>query len=300
VTYLRPAPKTPIVKTYPVAALTRLTIWVDMEGPEFEAEEFSAIFHSTLPIMVERSMYADTPGQPWAGGTSSAAVAALSAQWFFAEGATGSFFNTFFLIENPNVAQITVRATYLLYTGQSFQKDYVIPGDTRFTLNPAADDAQLVSTAFSTKFETLGGEGCIVERAMWWPASLPWIEGHNSAGVTSTGTMWAVAGGELGGADNAETYVLVANTSSSATSIRVRAYADDDTTAEHTFAVSASTRFNLNMRDYFPEMSGKKFGVTIESLGTTPAQITAEVSVYLSADGVAWSAGSNAQATRLK
>jgi hypothetical protein len=47
-------------------------------------------------------------------------------------------------------------------------------------------------------------------------------------------------------------------------------------------------------------MIGKKFGVVVESLGTVPAQITAEVSVYLSADGVTWSAGSNAPATRLR
>jgi hypothetical protein len=300
VTYLRPAPKTPLVKSYAVPALTRLTIWVDAEGPEFVAEEFSAVFQSTLPIMVERSMYADAPDQTWAGGTSSAAVSELSPVWYFAEGATGSFFNTFFLIENPNSTQVTVRATYLLYTGDTFQKDYVVAGDTRFTLNPAADDTRLESTAFSTKFETLSNQGIIVERAMWWPASLPWIEGHNSAGVTATGTTWAVAEGELGGADKAETYVLVGNTSPLMGSIRVRAYADDDTTAERTFAVSPNTRFNINMHDYFPEMNGKKFGVTIESLGTNPAQITAEVSVYLSADGVTWSAGSNAQATRLK
>jgi hypothetical protein len=300
VTYLRPAPKTPLVRTYAVAAKSRLTIWVDAEGPEFEEEEFSAVFHSPQPIMVERSMYADAPGQTWAGGTSSAAVAALSPQWFFAEGATGSFFDTFFLIENPNATQETVRATYLLYTGDSFQKDYIVAGNTRFTLGINADDPRLSNTAFSTKFETLSGDGIIVERAMWWPASLPWIEGHNSAGVTSTGTEWAVAEGELGGPDKAETFVLVANTSPVAASIRVRAFADDDTTAERTFAVSPNTRFNLNMRDFFPALIGKRFGVTIESLGTLPAQITAEVSVYLSADGVTWSAGSNAQATRLK
>ncbi len=115
-----------------------------------------------------------------------------------AEGATGSFFDTFFLIENPNTAAVTVRATYLLYTGVSFQKDYVVAGNTRFTLGANSDDPQLANTAFSTKFETLGGEGIIVERSMWWPATLPWIEGHDSAGVTATGTMWAVAEGEIG------------------------------------------------------------------------------------------------------
>lgn len=300
VTYLRPAPKPPIVKSYAVAAKTRLTIWVDAEGPEFEAEEFSAVFNSTLPIMVERSMYADTPDQVWAGGTSAAAVHQPEGQWFFAEGATGSFFDTFFLIENPNPAALTVRATYLLYTGVSFTKDYVVAGNTRFTLGANADDPQLANTAFSTKFETLGGEGIIVERSMWWPASLPWIEGHDSAGVTATGTMWAVAEGDIGGPDNAETYVLVANTSPFTAHLRVRALADDNTVVERLFDVTHDTRFNINVRDMFPEMIGKKFGVVIESQGATPAQITAEVSVYLSADGVSWSAGSNAQATRLQ
>ncbi len=80
----------------------------------------------------------------------------------------------------------------------------------------------------------------------------------------------------------------------------MRALADDDTVIERFFDVTHDTRFNINMHDLFPEMIGKKFGVVIESQGATPAQITAEVSVYLSADGVSWSAGSNAQATRLQ
>src|SRR5262249_40964404 len=72
ITYLRPAPKTPIVKSYAIQAKSRLTIWVDQEGPEFEAEELSAVFRSDVPIVVERAMYIDTPDQVWAGGTDSA------------------------------------------------------------------------------------------------------------------------------------------------------------------------------------------------------------------------------------
>jgi uncharacterized repeat protein (TIGR01451 family) len=301
VTYLRPAPKSPIVKTYQVRGKSRLTIWVDAEGPEFEAEELSAVFHADLPIMVERSMYVDAPGQVWAGGTSSAAVHAPAPQWFFAEGATGGFFDTFFLLANPNAHDVAVRATYLLYTGDSFTKDYTVSANSRFTIGAGGDDPRLANTAFSTRFDVIGGvDGIIAERTMWWPASLPWIEGHNSTGVTMTGTAWAIAEGEVGGADVAETYVLVANTSAFAGSIRVRALADDGTTVTRTFPIAASTRFNINIRDAFPEMVGKKFGTVIESLGDVPAQITAEVSVYLSADGVTWSAGSNAPATRLR
>jgi hypothetical protein len=64
--------------------------------------------------------------------------------------------------------------------------------------------------------------------------------------------------------------------------------------------VPASARFNVNVREAFPEMVGKKFGVLLESLDPNPAQITAEVSIYPSANGVTWSAGSNAPATRLR
>ncbi len=300
VTYLRPAPKTPLVKSYPIPANSRLTIWVDNEGPEFEAEEFSAVFHADVPIVVERAMYVDTPNQIWAGGTDSAAVHTPSPQWFFAEGATGTFFDTFFLIANPNAAAVPVRATYLLYTGESFTKDYVVGANSRFTIAAAGEDPRLASSAFSTKFETLGGEGIVAERTMWWPATLPWIEGHNSTGATTTGTKWAIAEGELGGADAAETYVLVANTSAFAGTVSVRVMSDDGAIVTRSIVVPASSRYSINVRDMFPEMIGKKFGVVLESVDATPAQIAAEVSIYLSADGVTWSAGSNAQATRLR
>ena len=43
-----------------------------------------------------------------------------------------------------------------------------------------------------------------------------WTEAHNSPGATATGTRWALAEGEVGGPDGAETYVLIANTTSTA------------------------------------------------------------------------------------
>jgi len=300
VTYLRPAPKAPIVRSYPVAATSRLTIWVDAEGPEFDAEEFSAVFHADQPIVVERAMYADTPDHIWAGGTDSAAVHAPAPQWFFAEGATGAFFDTFFLIANPNPDPVTVRATYLLYTGESFTKDYAIAANSRFTISAGSDDPRLASTAFSTSFQSLGGQGIVAERSMWWPATLPWIEGHNSTGATTTGTMWGIAEGELNGPDLAETYVLVANTSATVANVRARAMSEDGAIVTRSIVVAGNSRYTINTREVFPEMIGKKFGMVLESLGDTPAQIVAEVSVYLSADGITWSAGSNAPATRLR
>jgi hypothetical protein len=300
VTYYRPQPRPPIVKNYTFGAHSRGNIWVDAEGPEFVAEEFSAKVESDVPIMVERVMYADTPGKTWAAGTAAAGIHELSSTWFFAEGASSSFFNTFILIQNPNAAPVTVRATYLLDTGEVRSKDYPVMANSRFNISANSDSIGLLGHSFSTRLETLGGEGILAERAMWWPSGGPWTEGHASAGVTSTGTEFLVAGGEQGGADHAKTYVLVANVSTFAASLRVRAIADDDTVIERFFAVPKNSRFNVDVAALFPEMVDKKFGLLIESIGASPAQITAEVSVYLSADGEFWSAGSNAQATRVR
>lgn len=300
VTYYRPQPRDPIVKTYTFDGHSRGNIWVDAEGPEFAAEEFSAKVESDVPIMVERVMYADTPGKTWAAGTAASAIHDLSPSWFFAEGAASSFFNTFFLVQNPNDHAITVRATYLLDSGSVLTKNYPVPANSRYNISANGDSVGLMGHSFSTRLETLSGDGFLAERAMWWPSSGPWTEGHASAGVANTGTLFVVAGGEQGGADKASTFVLVANQSSIGASLRVRAIADDDTVIERFFPVPQSSRFNIDVGALFPEMKDKKFGLLVESIGAVPAQITAEVSVYLSADGQFWSAGSNAQATRVR
>ena len=69
----------------------------------------------------------------------------------------------------------------------------------------------------------------IVERAMWWPQP-QWYEAHNAPGTTVTGTRWALAGGEVGGATSLQTYVLLANTSTFAGQARVTLYFEDGTT----------------------------------------------------------------------
>ena len=60
---------------------------------------------------------------------------------------------------------------------------------------------------------------------MWWPGPALtanyWYEAHNSPGATATATRWITGGGEAGGADDAETYVLIANTTTTPGRARV-------------------------------------------------------------------------------
>lgn len=66
-----------------------------------------------------------------------------------------------------------------------------------------------------------------------------------------------------------------------------------------TFPIAAASRFNVDVGTEVPESIGKRFGVVVESLGATPAQLVVERAMYSDAGGVRWAAGSNALATRL-
>lgn len=311
VTYLLPPPAAPLVKTYTVGPQSRFNIWVDNEGltdttlAALANAELSAIIESTngVPIIAERAMYLDQPGRALGAGHESAGVTAPSTQWFLAEGATGSYFDLFILIANPDATAASVQAEYLLDSGQVITKHYGVAGNSRFNIWVDLEDAALANAALSTRITSTNGVPIIVERAMWWPGptSESWQEAHNSPGEVTTGTRWALAEGEVGGARETETYVLIANTSAFAGTARVTVLFEDGTApVTRDFALPASSRSNVAPAADFPETAGKRFGMLVESIGGTPAQIVVERAMYSNAQGVRWAAGTNALATKLQ
>jgi hypothetical protein len=310
VTYFRPAPAPPIDKTYLVRAASRATIYVDHE--EFpagsgqrllETSDVSARLVAPQPIVVERAMYLSRPGQPFAAGHSSAGVTAPATSWYLAEGATGAFFDLFILIANPTSTDATVEARYLTTAGRTLIKAYVVAANSRRTVYVDAEQfpgagAALSDAAVSTSLTSTNGVPIIVERAMWWPQP-SWYEAHNSPGATATGTRWALADGEVGGADGTQTFILLANPGATAASVRVTLCFDDGSSDERTVTVAASSRFNLDVAAHFPSAVGRRFGALVESLGISPAPIVVERAMYTSEGGVLWSGGTNALGTRL-
>jgi hypothetical protein len=136
---------------------------------------------------------------------------------------------------------------------------------------------------------------------MWWPGGpATWYEAHNWPGATATGTLWALADGELGGAGRVETYVLLANTSAFAGTARVTLVFEDGTAVARDFALLANSRFNVAVASEFPEASNRRFGTLVESLGVVAAQLVVERAMYSNAEGTWWAAGTTALATRLR
>jgi hypothetical protein len=303
ITYLLPAPNLPIVLNYVVAPTSRMTIPVD-DQPGLSETDVSAILHSTnnVPFIAERSMYFSRPEQPFAAGHESAGVTAPSTHWFLAEGATGSFFNMFILIENPTAQDANVQLQYLLTNGSIVTKTHVIAAQSRVTLNVAGEDPALESAAMSTVATSLNNVPIIVERSMWWPATGAggWYEAHNSPGETTTGTRWAMAEGESGGAVSKQTYILIANTSAFAGSARVTLLFEDGTTDQKTFALAANSRTNVDVQAEFASSTNKRYGAVVDSLGASPAALVVERAMYSNANGVVWAAGTDALATKLQ
>ena len=308
VRFLRPA-GAPIERTYTLAPHSRTTIPVDFIGPELVSTDVSAVITATAPIVAERAMYLSRPGQPFGAGHESAGVTAPALEWFLAEGATGAFFDLFVLIANPGATDAAVSVEYLLVGGGSLTKTYTVPANSRTTI--WVDDEQLpagsgqrplANVAVSTAVRSTNNVPIIVERAMWWPGPALtenyWYEAHNSPGATSAATRWITGGGEIGGADGAETYVLIANTTTTPGRARVTLLFDSGATYRRDYDLPAKSRTNVPIGHDFA-LTLTRFAIVVESLGVPPVPIVVERATYASPGGVLWGSGGNALAAPL-
>jgi len=190
VRYLLPAPASPMTKTYIVIAHSRFNIWVNAEAltdpalAPLAATDVSAVITADDPIIVERAMYLDSGGVFFGAGHESAGVTATATRWYFAEGATGPYFDLFLLFANPSDRNADVDVIYLLPTGETVTKNYGVTGNSRRTVWVDLEDPRLADTAVSAQVTSINGVGIVVERAMWWPGTAEyWSEAHNSPGV---------------------------------------------------------------------------------------------------------------------
>ncbi len=308
VTFLLPGGVAPVMRTYTIAPTSRHNIWVNAEAaslPELLATDVSAVLESLdgTPIIVERAMYLNLPGQVFGAGHGSAGVTEPATSWFLAEGATGGFFDLFVLISNPNPVAVPVRADYLLPDGATVSRTYTVAPRSRFNVWVDFEDPRLTHTAVSTTLTSLSGLAFIAERSMWFPGPpARWAEAHGSPGSTVPGTRWGVAAGEVGGVRNVFTFVLIANTAAVPESVRLTLLFEDGTAVEKTFALAPRSRFNVDVAAEFPTATDRRFGVLVEGLGGGPASLVVEWSAYWSAttpDPLAWDSGVSALATRL-
>ena len=303
VTYLLPSPLAPLVRTYDVPASTRRNVWVNIESPLLASTDVSATVRTLdgQAIVVERAMYLDTQGQLFGAGHDGVGATAAATEWFLAEGSTGSFFDLFVLVANPDTTPATVEFRFLLSNGEEVIRTRTVGSRSRDTVWVDLEDPRLADAAVSTVVRSTNGVGIIVERAMWWQGSVPtWREAHVSLGSTVTSPNWCLAEGEVSrsGGHAADTYVLVANLGESTETVTFTLLFEDRPPAVQRRDVAPGSRFTLNVDASFAEVVGRRFGVMVQGASRSAALVT-EGAVYSDSRGVFWAAGSNLLATPL-
>jgi hypothetical protein len=287
---------TPVSHTVRVAPGERKTIYAG-DVADLINRSFATVIESNVPIVAERAMYfGDSP--IWLGGHGSAGVPELTSTWFYAEGATGSLFDTFILLANPHPVDVRVRITYTTDAGQVIVRGRTLPAASRLTINLEDEGPELANVAVATRVESLTLP-IVSERTMYWGTTgAGWREAHNTFGMTQTGVKWGLAEGRAGGPRAYQTFVLVSNLFKDygPANLRVTFVKEDGTTVVRTFDVPPSQRFSIDTSG-IAELANSNFSTIVESINGLP--INVESAIYWSVNGVTWEGGGNTIATRL-
>jgi hypothetical protein len=227
--------------------------------PGLQNGETSAKITTDLPIFVERTMY-------WlgkAGGHNAGGLTAPSSTWYLAEGATGSFFNTFILLVNPSGAAANVTLSLMKDDGTSTDFPYTLAANSRQTVFvnqlPGFNSANFGTTVTSS-------QPIFVERAMYW---FDYAGGHDATAVTAPASSWRFAEGFAGG--DFDTYFLVSNPGNAAGSVTLEFFLDSGAVVTKQRTIGATSRITVRARDY-AELENAAFGARITSTVPTVAE----------------------------
>ncbi len=288
----------PVEQEFTLAPLSRRTVDCGSIPAIVNASFGIEVTFLDSPGAAERAMYFGLPpDQLFKAGHESAGVTAPATEWFLAEGATGSYFETFVLIANPNSAPADVTVTYVTESGQVVTRTKMVPANARLTVNIEGEGSTiLANAAVATRVQST--IPVVVERAQYWPGPpSQWYEAHNAFGVTAAGTSWGLAEGQTGRFEAANSYLLLANNTGTAANVTIDFIREVNVPVTRTFNVPANSRFSVSVGpgNTVPELNDERFGAVVTS--TVP--IVVERALYWNANGEFWSAGTDATGTAL-
>jgi len=151
------------------------------------------------------------------GAAIAATASAAPGTWYFAEGYTGSGFQEYLCIANPESTTASIDATFMFKGGGSQLKTYSIKPMSRYTVdvNAAVGQDREVSVVLTSLQRDL-----VVERPIYFNYQGRWPGGHCVFAATAASKTWYFAEGYTGGAF--DEYVCVLNPGAAAAGLTFR------------------------------------------------------------------------------
>jgi hypothetical protein len=282
----------PFVTARDVGAHSRLTLYAGA-FPELTGRSFGLIVDSPQPIGAERSMYfGTTQNQFWKGGHESPGAAQPWFNWYFAEGATGAFWDTYLLLINPHDVAVPVTVTFLREAGAPIVVEKVLGPKQRLTINPEFEAQPLESTSVAT--EVNANMPIVAERSMYWTGGdgQPWTEGHNSTGQNFPTFAHLLTEGRVGGPEQFRTYVLLSSIRADPTPVRLVFFRENGLPSiSKNVVIAPNARLTFDVANEMPELQNESFSTFVRSNGG--GSFLVERSIYWNAGGVFWAGGTS-------
>ena len=207
-------------------------------SPYIQSYDVATRVISGSEVVCERATYG--PGSLWA--TESVGVTRTSDAWYLAEGCTGTGFETWLLVQNPNDSAVRVNIAMDTESGRVQKpelQDLIMPAHTR-----ASWDLARYYVSWDVAIEVTSEEGGVVaERSMYAPDHA-WAT--SSVGAPVTSDAWYLAEGCTLGM---ETWVLVQNPGANPVKVDVKYLTESGVVQGPREVIPAYTRRSYNAGD---------------------------------------------------
>ena len=267
------------VKTYPVAPHSRYTI--NVNGEVGEGKNVSTALDSNTPVVAERPMYFDYKGN-WQGGHDVVGARMPFYYWYFAEGYTGSGFDEWLCLQNPNDTAIDAKVTYMFEGGGTTENVYNLAPLSRSTIN--VNDTVGPDKNVSIKVESQ--DLLVAERPMYFDYKGMYRGGHDIVGVNVPSTSWFFAEGYTG--QGFEEWLCLQNPYPEATTAEIYYLTSGGEVYVDEVDIPGSSRRTVFVNDSL----GSDYEVSVAIFSDVP--IVAERPMYFNYQG-AWDGGHDSQ-----
>lgn len=250
---------------------------------------FSVLAESDTEIVVTRTM---SWGGPLGGSHLETATSAPREHWYFAEGATHSGFQLFYLLQNPGDAAVQVEATFLRPSPlPQMQQTLTLAPRSRTNIWVNRDVA-MAPTDVSARFHASGP--IVIERAMYRtnPQTGSFGAGHASLGAPGPATEWFFAEGATG--DVFDAFLLLANFSPVASLVEVHFLLPGGEVLTLPYEVPAFSRRTVEVEKAHPRLAATDFSMRVVAV---TGEVVAERAMWWQGSWHSWYEGHSASAS---